>query len=442
MARITRKNQKVFAGGASNNGQFGSAQLGTKVTSSDPDVIQALVAWVQGWNSATISSQRLPTLEEIQGIQYVITTQLSYLFQEGIAEYSAETTYYQNSIVRETGTYNLYGSITDDNVGNALSVDTEWEFLIDLASVQGLNLWAGNAAGTANAIELTPTPSVASYTAGMFYQFLATADSTSGTMTLDISAVAAESIKKFIGAGKVNPAVGDVKTGEIVSVVFDGTDFILISPRTYAKSADIATATTVVLNNATGDYVTLTGTTTVTAFTLAEGQEKTCRASGVFILAASANIILPTGVDITTAADDTFVVRGEASGVARVVNYQRADGTALAADVPIFSNEYDSGQQLYAISSAYTLAHGLGAKPKNLTFCLECVTIDLAYAVGDRVYLQDGGNSNTGGFTASADATYVTVATSSSATIFVVKGGTTKSNITTTRWRFRIIAQV
>jgi len=136
MARITRKHQKVFAGSAANNGQFGSAQAGTKVLSNDPDTLQALAAFDNGWNDATISSAKLPTLEEMQALHFITTRQIAYLFQEGIPEYSSEAEYYQNSIVRKSGTYELYGSKINTNTGNALPVQTDdanWQYLGDLA---------------------------------------------------------------------------------------------------------------------------------------------------------------------------------------------------------------------------------------------------------------------------------------------------------------------
>lgn len=138
MAKITRKLLKVFASNAVNNGVFGSAQAGTKVLSSNIDTLQGLPAWLNGWLDATISAQKLPTLEEMQAIDYVITTQLSYLFQEGIPEYLGTQTYYENSIVKKAGTYELYGSKIDDNLGNALPIqvdDANWQYLGDLAQL-------------------------------------------------------------------------------------------------------------------------------------------------------------------------------------------------------------------------------------------------------------------------------------------------------------------
>lgn len=138
MARISRVLQKVFAGGAANNGQFGSAQAGTKILSNDLAVIQALAAFDAGWNSATISSSKLPTLEEMQGLHFMTTTQLAYIFQEGLVEYEANTEYHQNSIVKKAGTYELYGSLINTNLGNALPVQADnasWKYLGDLASL-------------------------------------------------------------------------------------------------------------------------------------------------------------------------------------------------------------------------------------------------------------------------------------------------------------------
>lgn len=139
MAKIARKNQKIFASGASNNGQFGSAQSGTKVTDTDLDVLQALAAFLSGWTSATLTGENLPTLEEMQALHYITTTQIAYLFQEGVAEYNTDTSYYINSIVKKTGTYELYGSKIIDNLGNALPAavdDANWQYLGDVTDLK------------------------------------------------------------------------------------------------------------------------------------------------------------------------------------------------------------------------------------------------------------------------------------------------------------------
>lgn len=144
MAKIPRKQQKIFSQTSSENGQFGSAQLGTKVLSDDLDVLQTLAAWLAGWSDATVSSEKLPPLEEMNTMGYVATSQLAYLFQEGLPEYLSTTEYFINSIVKKSGTYEIYGSIIDNNTGNALPVqvdDANWQYLGDLAEL--VNAGAG-----------------------------------------------------------------------------------------------------------------------------------------------------------------------------------------------------------------------------------------------------------------------------------------------------------
>jgi hypothetical protein len=136
MARLARKHRKVFAGAATNNGQFGSAQAGTKILSNDPDVIQALPAYNEGWTEATIGARMFPPLEEMQSQGFMDSRDIAYFYQEGIPEYSVATTYYTNSVVKKPGTYEIYGSLINDNTGNALPdgmSNTNWQFLQDLS---------------------------------------------------------------------------------------------------------------------------------------------------------------------------------------------------------------------------------------------------------------------------------------------------------------------
>lgn len=137
MTVLARKTQQVFGSSAANIGQFGSAQVGTKLLSSDPAVLQALAAWAGGWSSATIGASKFPPIEEMNALQFINSYQLAYMFQEGIAEYDAATTYSQFGIVKQTGTFNLYGSLATNNVGNPLSDGAHWELLCNLATISG-----------------------------------------------------------------------------------------------------------------------------------------------------------------------------------------------------------------------------------------------------------------------------------------------------------------
>jgi len=102
-------------------------------------------------------------------------------------------------------------------------------------------------------------------------------------------------------------------------------------PANANKGADIASSATTDIFSATGEYVVVTGTTTITALGTAQaGAERVVRFSGVLTLTHNAtSLILPTGANIITAVGDVAVFRSEGSGNTRCVSYTRADGTAL-----------------------------------------------------------------------------------------------------------------
>jgi hypothetical protein len=100
-----------------------------------------------------------------------------------------------------------------------------------------------------------------------------------------------------------------------------------------AKGADIASATTTDIGAATGNFVDVTGTTTITGLgTVQSGTLRAVRFTGALTLTHNAtSLILPTGANITTAAGDTANFRSLGSGNWVCTSYQRKDGTALAS---------------------------------------------------------------------------------------------------------------
>lgn len=97
------------------------------------------------------------------------------------------------------------------------------------------------------------------------------------------------------------------------------------------KGADKASAGTVDLSTATGDFVHITGTTTITAITLSSGDERTVVFDGALTLTHNATtLILPGGLNIQTIAGDTAIFRGDGGGNTRCISYTRAQPTAIA----------------------------------------------------------------------------------------------------------------
>lgn len=99
------------------------------------------------------------------------------------------------------------------------------------------------------------------------------------------------------------------------------------------KGADIASATTTDLSAATGDYVDVTGTTTITGLgTANSGVEKTVTFTGILTLTHNAtSLILPGGASITTAAGDSAIFKSRGSGNWQCISYTKASGQALVA---------------------------------------------------------------------------------------------------------------
>lgn len=102
-----------------------------------------------------------------------------------------------------------------------------------------------------------------------------------------------------------------------------------------APIASLASAATVSIGAAPTNSLTITGTTTITAFdAVASGVVKTLTFSGALILTHnSASLILPYGSSITTAAGDVARFLSLGSGNWRCIGYQRAAAAAVRSDL-------------------------------------------------------------------------------------------------------------
>lgn len=116
MPKIFRVHQKQFGSAGPNGdfGQFGSLKAGSKTFTKDPEVIQALSAFLNGWGSAVVGGYR-PALEDMNGLFLLAFRQVAYMLQEGIPEWDTATIYYTGSMVKYSGI--LYVSLAEDNTG-------------------------------------------------------------------------------------------------------------------------------------------------------------------------------------------------------------------------------------------------------------------------------------------------------------------------------------
>lgn len=166
------------------------------------------------------------------------------------------------------------------------------------------------------------------------------------------------------------------------------------------KGADIASAGTTDLSASTGNFVHITGTTTITALgTMQAGVERTLLFEDALTLTHNGtSLILPTGANITTAAGDTARFRSEGSGNWRCVAYMRASGAAL---VTTGITKFVSSDLAISAGATAVIAHGLGATPTFITVDLVCQSNDAGYTASQVVQVDwlssdEGGGSPCG----------------------------------------------
>jgi hypothetical protein len=157
----------------------------------------------------------------------------------------------------------------------------------------GTNIHA-TSSGT-NTVTLTLTPAIASYSAGQTINFKAGGTNT-GAVTLNVSSKGAKAIQKS-GAALV---AGDIAANDIVAVIYDGTQFQMISPaRTPVLTSGAIAGTDIAAGSASArgtlelatDAEAVTGSDTARACTPAN---------------LTARMAAPGAIGGTTAANGTF----------------------------------------------------------------------------------------------------------------------------------------
>jgi hypothetical protein len=132
MSKLSRETMLIFAStaGFEQLEQFGSLANGspnylTPVAASIP-TIQALSNYLEGWFGGVVGSN-LPAIEDMNAIAFLFAYQLAYIFQAGIPEWDAGTTYFTGSLCTGVGNGIIYVSLQDNNTNNALSNISFWD---------------------------------------------------------------------------------------------------------------------------------------------------------------------------------------------------------------------------------------------------------------------------------------------------------------------------
>lgn len=261
-----------------------------------------------------------------------------------------------------------------------------------------MEIQLGTAGGTANSMTATPNTPIPGYRTTMSFKIQALLVNTNSTVVLNVSALGTKNIKKYIGGSKVGLGIGDIQIGMPMELYYDGTDLIWLNPPAYSHSADIASSGTLNLNNSTGDLIDVTGTTTITAITLNEGQERTVRFTGALTLTHGASLVLPNaGANILTAAGDFAIFRAYASGVVRCVAYNRLNGQALVTTASVaysaIAGFIPSISNVGTTTAAISFSAGQAASVANDAYITKGSTTAWAVSNGNAINGYVGGTS-------------------------------------------------
>lgn len=121
----------------------------------------------------------------------------------------------------------------------------------------------------------------------------------------------------------------------------------------YGVFTTIASASTINLNTSGSINVDVTGTTGISTITLSEGRWKLVRFAAALTLTNSASLVLPGGVNITTATGDFALFVGRASSVTACVGYFPIAGTASVVGSALQAQSY-TAFTTGGTSTAYT----------------------------------------------------------------------------------------
>jgi hypothetical protein len=217
-----------------------------------------------------------------------------------------------------------------------------------LANVQdGTGVYVATVGGTADVITISPSPAITAYATGQLFSFIASGANTTN-VTVNVSALGAKAVTKN---GSTALVAGDIPSGFLATIRYDGTRFQLVgavaaafnggtvsgattfsadvtmsgATDKWAKGADVASATALPLIT-DGNYFDVTGTTTITSFnSVGVGTLIALHFDGALTLTHNAtDLVLPRGVNILTAAGDEAIFIEYASGDYRCISYQQA----------------------------------------------------------------------------------------------------------------------
>lgn len=128
----------------------------------------------------------------------------------------------------------------------------------------------------------------------------------------------------------------------------------MTGPINEAEGAAIASAASIDLDAATGNFLHVTGTTGISTITLAQGAMRDVLFDGALLLTHNSSNLMLGGNNITTHANMLLRFRGEGSGVTRLVGGMTAGGKAIRESAEIVVGVGDESTAITAGTAKIT----------------------------------------------------------------------------------------
>jgi len=212
-------------------------------------------------------------------------------------------------------------------------------------------------------------PVVAAYAAGQMFYFVATGDNTT-SVTINIDGLGAKAVTRD---GSVALVAGDIKSGEVVVVVYDGTRFQVVSQLNSAGNATFANVSITSALNVGGVATFSAGTAAAPSITTT-GDTNT----GLFFPAADTIAFTEGGAESMRIDSSGNVGIGTASPAVKLESAGTSNGATLELlrlnNVGSGANTQAQINFIAATASYGTITGGFGASAPQMTFNLPNAT--------------------------------------------------------------------